>query len=219
MPRNRDPLETGAQGFADIVTNLLAILVIVTLIALVLAASQSRPVAYAVDRPADTPQVFPLPPQTRLPGFTEHFLVSGGRLSAIRFDRLADAMAARALEGSGQIALLDAGWPEMRYENPPLPPRRDIGEYRIRLTLPEPGDLPERSIDELIAAIEAQSYARGLFPNFLVTPSGFALFTDIERRLVAARRCFRWVLTPENRITYHRKFYFFADFAARRCAS
>lgn len=216
---HNDPLERSSEGFADIVMNLLAILIVVTLIALLFVSSRTIPTIYAVDAPAQRDRVFPVLRLEGVAALSTAYYVSGSTLSELDFDPLAEAVLETGI-GDGQAELLEPGWAPVDYELQVSEGQfgRDPGGFVFRLRLPQaPEDADVLASESALMRILSQTVETGRVPSFYVAQSGFALFSQMESALLERGLCFRWFPVIDNELIYMRHQEYFTQVSARRC--
>lgn len=220
-----DPLDRSAQSFSDLIMNLLAILIVITLLAILLLKSAVTPLVYAVDEPAERNRAFALAQLSGIPKFSTYFYVNATGVFELHFEALATAISAANYSPQGRIPLLGEDKPLVDYRiNTSLeadefrPLLQDPAQYMIRLTFPA---MPNNSVamnqDNVLALIEARAYRVGRTPNFIVAADGFDTFAMLEKALFDQHRCFRWSYTKGGQINIERSSRFFRKFVARRC--
>jgi hypothetical protein len=224
----RDPLDESAQSFADLITNLLAILIIVTLILIAFVKSAAAPLNFAADIAAERDRVLALGRLGGVQTFSGHFYVAAAGVFELDMSKLAGAITALNDSDKGVAGMLGDPWGEVSFSV--LPSLRDgadeemrslsqdPGQYRVELTVPKDIDSPQPMPAEAVRRlVEERAYALGRTPNFIVAPSGFDVFMLLERQLVAELRCFRWSFTLNREVIFIRTSQSARNFAARRC--
>lgn len=178
-------------AFLDIATNLLAVILILTLFSLVSVRPERDSSASPTARPTSL-QRFVEPRRDLFPPFSVFYFVVSERV--VRWDQEAvvDALAAAPDRDSGTTA-------QGRYQWLPEPlVTRDLDTFQLRFFLDrtavssqEPV-FPEARIDAFIAELTAAHAARRAAPVFLVHPDGMETFVPIYERLQQTDLRFRW---------------------------
>ncbi len=184
--------EGPAQGaFLDIATNLLAIVLIVTLFSLVSARHESQTSSHPTARPTSAER-FVEPQRDLFPPFSSFFFVVAARV--VRWDQ--EAVVAALMNApealSGTIA-------QGRYEWVPEPlVTRDLDTFQIRFFLDAQAVLAreppwsEAATDRLIIELTKGFANTRTAPVFIVHPAGMETFAPLYERLQAAGLRFRW---------------------------
>lgn len=179
------------SAFLDIATNLLAVLMIITVISMVTAqrASHSARDTQAVDEP--TLKVNPRQ-RDRFPPFSQFYFVIDGRIAPLDLAPIGARLLADPETFTGAVALGHYRWlPE------PITPR-DIDTYQLQFSLDPAAvsaHIPEfsrASLADLIAELEAVYASERRAPVFIVYPSGMDVFAEIYPALSTAALRFRW---------------------------
>lgn len=184
--------EGPAQGaFLDIATNLLAILLIVTLFSLVGARQSSEGASQAQARPSAGAR-FVEPRRDLFPPFSRFYFVIGDRV--VRWDQeaLVAVLAAAPETRSGTTG-------QGRFEWLPEPlVTRDIDTFQLRF-IPDRRAILEREPpwttehgERLLAELTRESASGQVAPVFIVHPDGMETFVPLYERLQAAGLRFRW---------------------------
>lgn len=222
-------LEESVQSFADLIFNLLAILIVFTLVLLLLTSSADTEIEFIVDSPAERDRTFPMARLGGVPKFAKDIIVYADGIAFVERQALMDALVNTDREKSGSFHGLPEPWDPVQYNV--LRPTvitgssqslrqltSDPGEYLIEVKYPDaPEGLEPRPITDAIALIDTEILANDVVPHFLVSPAGFDYFTQIERELVANGTCFRWSFLSNGRINLRRDVQYFRKFAAQRC--
>ena len=185
-------LEDSGQGaFLDIATNLLAIILIVTLFSLVSMRHATQTAAHPAARPVSSPR-FVEPRRELFPPFSRFFFVVSGRV--VRWDQ--ESVVAALIAAPDALFGTTA---QGRFEWLPEPlVTRDIDTFQIRFFLDTPAilaqeppwseDATARLVSDLVAADTSSRIA----PVFIVHPAGMETFVPLHERLQAAGLRFRW---------------------------
>lgn len=208
----RDPVEQNAQPFADLVMNLLAILIIVTLVLIILVRAAIVPTQYAVLEPTERDRVLPLGRLGGIQRFSKRFYVTASGVYPVDLAPIAQAILGSERGLTAKANILGEGWQEADLLIlPQLAPSigvstrttlMDPGEYRVNIQFPEDTHPPlplDQNLTYIRSLLKSTATDIGMTPYFLVAPSGFDLFTRIERELVTERSCFRWSYVLSNR--------------------
>ncbi|KAB2930810.1 MAG: hypothetical protein F9K25_08710 [Candidatus Contendobacter sp.] len=179
------------SAFLDIATNLLAVILIVTLFSLVAVQHKTHSSTHPAAQPNPTLR-FVEPQRDLFPPFSTFFFVTSDRVA--RWDQTAviDALLANPQSLSGTT-------PQGRYEwLPEVLITRDIDTFQINFFLDHPAVLnqeppfSETMADRLIADLTQTYQNARTAPVFIVYPSGMETFTLLYARLQNAGLRFRW---------------------------
>lgn len=187
-------LETEAPGghaFLDIATNLLAILLIVTLFALA-APRQLSEGANRLPSRAHAGLRFVEPRRALFPPFSRFYFVFADRVVPWDQEAVVSALAEAPATRSGQVG-------QGRFEWRPEPlATRDLDGFQLRFW-PDREAILQRSspwsaahTEELLAALARAAASERIAPVFLVYPDGMETFVPLHARLQAAGLAFRW---------------------------
>ncbi|NEX21026.1 hypothetical protein G3480_12005 [Thiorhodococcus mannitoliphagus] len=182
---------TSEGAFLDIATNLLAIILILTLFSLVSIQQERRTSTSPTARPTSLER-FVEPQRDLFPPFSVFYFVLSERV--VRWDQEAvvEALSAAPDLTSGSTA-------QGRYQWLPEPlVTRDLDTFQLRFFLDqaavqrqEPA-FPESRIDAFIAELTAAHTANRAAPVFLVYPDGMETFAPLYERLQQSDLRFRW---------------------------
>lgn len=186
-----DPEEPAQGAFLDVATNLLAVILIVTLFSLVSLPHKTQSSTHPAARPISMPR-FVEPQRDLFPPFSRFFFVVGDRVLAWDQEALVAARLAEPNRNAGSL-------PQGRYEWVPEPlVTRDIDSFQVRFYLDRetalaqtPPWTPERA-GPFIAELSAHHAAQRGLPVFIVHPDGMETFAPLYERLQAAGLRFRW---------------------------
>jgi len=220
------------SSLADIVSNVLAVLMLVTVMALLGVGSGIASRTRGADHGgADAELSFLEPTRSPLPAFTRHYIVTAQGLTVLNSERIADMLSdatgpyageVRALEESDAVVAfeLDRIWgPGAASYLTRL--EKDLAQFSVKLVLPKEPISPTLAWDapDAIAARiidRMRKERRG--PTFHVTRSGFDRFAGLYDALARRGVCFRWQsLADDMTITEYRDQDMFAAFQFRRC--
>lgn len=179
------------SAFLDIATNLLAVILIVTLFSLVAVQHKTHSSTHPAAQPHPTLR-FVEPQRDLFPPFSTFFFVTADRI--VRWDQ---AAVIEALQANPQS--LSGVTPQGRYEwLPEVLTTRDIDTFQIHFFLDHAAALAreppfsDAMADRLIAdLIQAYQIARTA-PVFIIYPTGMETFTPLYARLQDAGLRFRW---------------------------
>jgi len=181
--------DSTSSAFLDIATNLLAVMLILTLFALVAQRHDTG----AEPAPASHPPTerFLAPRREWFPPFSRFFFVTAGRVVPWDQEAVVAALAAAPTARAGRT------W-QGRYEWQPEPlPLRDLDGYRLRF-FPEVAALVARvppwtsaDTERLVAELSHAASAR-VAAVFIVHPDGMAQFAPLHEQLRARALRFRW---------------------------
>lgn len=183
------------SAFLDIATNLLAVILIVTLFSLVAAQHKTHSSTHPAAQLNPTLR-FVEPQRDLFPPFSTFFFATSDRI--VRWDQAAviDALLAHSQSLSG---VASGTTRQGRYEWLPEPlMTRDIDTFQINFFVDHEAVLTQEPpftaavADSLIADL-TQSYRNArTAPVFIVYPSGMETFTTLYTRLQNAGLRFRW---------------------------
>lgn len=179
------------SAFLDIATNLLAILLIVTLFALAAPRQRDEGASQLPARPSAGPR-FVEPQRERFPPFSRFYFVLADRVAVWDQEAVVTALAAAPDTRSG------ATWQGRFVWRPEPLVTRDIDTFQLEFRLdreailsgspPWSAEQTERLLDEL-----AQDAARDrIAPVFIVHPDGLETFVPLYERLQTRGQRFRW---------------------------
>jgi hypothetical protein len=190
-----DTEEFAANAFLDIATNLLAILLIVTLFALAAPRQLSEG---ANPLPAQTPlgPRFVEPQRALFPPFSRFYFVIADRVLVWDQEAVVDAIAADPSTRTGRI------W-QGRFEwRPPPLISRDIDRFQLKFW-PDRAAIVQQAPpwsaahgEALIAELAQAAAEARIAPVFIVQPDGMETFVPLHARLHAAGLRFRWFTQP-----------------------
>ncbi|QGU33956.1 hypothetical protein E6P07_04750 [Thermochromatium tepidum ATCC 43061] len=183
--------EQTPSAFLDIATNLLAILLILTLFALAAPRQFTEGASQLPARPS-TGLRFVAPQRERFPPFSRFYVVLADRVTVWDQEAVVAALAAAPHTHSGTTRQGRFDW------QPEWLVTRDIDGFQLRFwfdrdallsqSTPWGVEQTERLVDEL-----AQDAARNrIAPVFIVYPDGLETFVPIYERLQARGQRFRW---------------------------
>ncbi|MBK5965176.1 hypothetical protein CCR95_14030 [Thiocystis minor] len=184
--------ESPAQGaFLDIATNLLAIILIVTLFSLVAARRDTQTSSHPAARPTSAER-FVEPQRDLFPPFSRFYFVLAGRVARWDQEAVVAALSAAPDANSGTTA-------QGRYEWLPEPlVTRDLDTFQIRFWLDAQAVLTQEppwseiATERLLADLSAAFATTRTAPVFIVHPAGMETFVPLYERLQAAGLRFRW---------------------------
>ena len=199
-------------SFLDVATNTLAIVVIVTMFALLTVEPQTA--APRDPRFSEEPRLAlrVQPPLAERP-FLDYYFVFDGRIVRWEQERYVAELVANGLRGT---VALPGG--KLRLSAAPEP--RDPDSFSASF-VPDFAALAERAAPLAPATVEAIAAAvmdrlddRGLAPNFVVYPSGMDAFEALYRELRDKPVWLRWFLwSPDAPLKIERRASHFASFA------
>lgn len=224
--------DNSLDGFGDIVTNFLGILIVVLILMPVSATTTdtTRPLRPALDEPL---AIFGATLRGILHPFTDHYFVSGGKVVAIDWRPLAQSVADARLAGSlasEDLPLLGPGQPLVRVTSQFAVPAQkadsiaaslssDLDVYEFLLTFPVLG--LEGPTDVLAGEQIFAKMAGGMrSANFIVSNDSFARFAALYRQLTERQLCFRWVeYVGGTRHAFYRSQFQYSEYSGRKCQS
>jgi hypothetical protein len=179
------------SAFLDIATNLLAILLIVTLFALAAPRQRDEGASQLQARPSTGPR-FVEPQRERFPPFSRFYFVLADRVAVWDQEAVVTALADAPDTRSGTT------WQGRFVWRPEPLVTRDIDTFQLEFRLdreailsrapPWSAEQTERLVDEL-----AQDAARDrIAPVFIVHPDGLETFVPLYERLQTRGQRFRW---------------------------
>jgi hypothetical protein len=183
------PDQAGAgedAGFVDIATNLLAAVLIVTVLVVVASPRLGTSEASEGLRLLD-------PPREVLPPLSEIHLLQDDRIAWLDLAPIGEALLAPGRPRSGRIEM-----GEFRLQSQPWV-GRDPDAYDLRLR-PDPrwvATAPRLEPAALAAGLASRQGASTPVPLFMVRPSAMDGFAELHARLLAAGVRFRFVPVPE----------------------
>lgn len=213
------PMDADAEApFVDLVSNLLGVIILLTLIAILLQGGTAQRTFGRVDTVAEE-LPFLQPERNNVRPFTAAFAVTADGILPIPMHRIAMAMleqpeaVAIALDDIGLDVALQRRERVLQFGRLDMelgllnPPYRDLNEYRVSMTLREGAFEREWMDGEGFLALplmdpNAASQPR---PLFYVYADGFDLFADLHAELQSRQARFRWLaLTDEDPLViYH----------------
>lgn len=200
------------DGFADLTTNFLALLIIVVMLL------QTTSVAHRQEVPALRPsteagrQNYVTPLRDHRAPFTEFYYVAGDHAVRIDWSVVAEQIQQGAIRLSGKtkrVRLLGNGAPEAGI-TPKITPspdgskevvrraEQDLNAFSLTINFPDAGALRASSVPAVTdptrwtADAVAHVQERKQTLAFIVADSGFELFSQIFDTLEAKQVCFRW---------------------------
>ena len=188
--------DTNDAGFLDIATNTLAIVMIVTMFALLTARPQTS--AQRDPRFEEVPRLAlrVQPPLAERP-FLDYYFVFDGRIVRWEQERYVDELIAGGLRETvalpgGKLRVSAAMEPRDpdSFSATFVPDWPALAEGAIRLD--------SEAVEAVAAGIVDRLKSRSLAPNFVVFPSGMDAFETLYRRLRDERIWLRWFLWPDN---------------------
>lgn len=204
---SKEEAEGGADaGFVDIATNLLAVVLIVTV--LVIAANPRLGTT-------EGPEGLRLldPPREVLPPLSEIILLQQDRVAQIDLGPVGDVLRRPGRPRSGRVEM-----GEFQLASSPWV-GRDVDAFDLRLR-PDPvwiAAAPRLDPAALAASLAARGGPGAPVPLFFVRPSAMDGFAELHERLVAAGLRFRWVPVPEaDELRLFRDETMFSSYSFRR---
>lgn len=184
-----------SNAFLDIATNLLAILLIVTLFALA-TPRQLTEGANTLPSVAQAGPRFVEPRRALFPPFSRFYFVISDRVAVWDQEAVVAALAMDPATRSGRI------W-QGRFEWRPEPlVTRDIDSFQLRfwpdrdaILQQSPPWSAEQTL-QLVAELARDAASDQIAPVFIVQPDGMETFVPLHARLQAAGQRFRWFTQP-----------------------
>lgn len=224
QPPARRPRPDWDSAFGDIVSNLLGVMLIITVLALI--AGLGGQLNQARDEETKDDLLFAPPPHERFPPWSEYWVVKDGRFFRLELDAIVDEIANNRLtpKGSnwvGRTAQLEFLWEDERaLHTLGLAARIGSGDadtYRLRMTLSSDW-LASQSMagseDAALALLtERQQADPRRVPGIFVYASGFDLFSRLQPLLIRNHLRYRWTahLEEEPMMLYRDPSQFTAD--------
>lgn len=225
--------DSDLEGFGDIVTNFLGVLIVILLLLQGVTAvteATRAPLRTAKDEP---PRPFSAPLRDYLHPLTDHYYVAANRILRIDWGKLAAQIEGGALttaRGKFESPVLGDGEPPITVEsqfaipgpNAPVIVESDLNAFNLHVVLPplQPAPAPSKAeIDALVGEIEKRTRNGARAPYFFVADTGFPLFAAVHEALTQRHVCFRWVeyASGDPYIEFERMRHSFADYASRKC--
>ena len=189
--------EPTSSAFLDIATNLLAILLIVTLFALT-APRQRQEGASQIQAPPSTAQPFIAPQRAIFPPFSRFYLVFADRVVVWDQAAVVAALAAAPEIHSGRTAQGRFLWlPE------PLV-TRDIDTFQLQFwpdrdaLLAQAAPWSAAQTTALLAQLVQDAARQQIAPVFIVYPDGMEIFVPLYDQLQASGLRFRWFTQTDD---------------------
>lgn len=225
--------DSDLEGFGDIVTNFLGVLIVILLLLQGITAvteATRAPLRTAKDEP---PRPFSAPLRDYLHPLTDHYLVAADRILRIDWGRLAaqiEGGVLTAVRGKFESPVLGDGEPPIVVESQfaipgpsaPVVVESDLNAFKLHVAFPtlQPTAAPSKAeIDALVGEIERRTRNGARAPYFIVADTGFPLFAAVHEALTQRHVCFRWVeyASDDPYIEFERMRHSFADYASRKC--
>lgn len=184
-----------SNAFLDIATNLLAILLIVTLFALAMPRQLTEG-ANARPSQAQAGPRFVEPHRALFPPFSRFYFVIADRVAVWDQEAVVTALAMAPATRSGRI------W-QGRFEWRPEPlVTRDIDSFQLRFWTDRDAILQQlppwraEHTEQLVAKLAREAASDQIAPVFIVQPDGMETFVPLHAQLQAAGQRFRWFSQP-----------------------
>ncbi|MGH6816033.1 MAG: hypothetical protein ACREC6_10030 [Hyphomicrobiaceae bacterium] len=220
------------SSLADIVSNVLAVLMLVTVMALLGAGGALVSQTPGIEQGSnDTDVSFLEPSRSPLPAFTRYYIVTEEGIAVLLSERIADALAAEPGAYAGEAQALEGSPATVSFELDRFggPGGQsylnafevDLAQFRLKLKFPKGPLVPTMGWDPaetLVGRIVQRTRSERRGPTFLVTRSGFDRFAALYDGLARRGICFRWLhLADDMELTEYRNQRMFANFDFRRC--
>jgi hypothetical protein len=225
--------DSDLEGFGDIVTNFLGVLIVILLLLQGVTAvteATRAPLRVAKDEP---PRPFSAPLRDYLHPLTDHYYVAANRILRIDWGRLAAQIEGGILttaRGKFESPVLGNDEPPITVEsrlaipgpNAPVIVESDLNAFFLNIAFPalQRTAAPSKAeIDALVGEIEKRARNGARAPYFFVADTGFPLFAAVHEALTQRHICFRWVeyASDDPYLEFERMRHSFADYASRKC--
>lgn len=193
----QQPGDEAFEGLGDIVSNLLALFILLTIIALTATVSTSTERAQTDGNRGETGGVYEWREADPITRPTAYVVVMVDGIGVLNFDAVIEAMAGRD-RFTVQPALTDCLFVGdcAESERVQILTMREgpVTRYDLRIPVaevPPYARLPEAEAPEILAQIDAR-VPEGAALTFFVYPDGIARFVPLYAALTKSGRCFRW---------------------------
>lgn len=196
-PMTQQPGEEVFEGLGDIVSNLLALFILLTIIALTATVSTSTERAQTDGNLGETHGVYAWREADPITRPTAYVVVMGNGIGVLNFNAVIEAMAGRdrfTVQPVLTDCLFIGDCEEVEGVQVLTMREGPVTRYDLRIPIvevPPYARLPEAEAPEVLAQI-FERVPEGTVLTFFVYPDGLARFVPLYAALTESGRCFRW---------------------------